>query len=278
MQTHWPSNFDPTPAAQMPFPPNGLGYGNGGIMLTNPRGDVIESPWWQQPGSNNQPGYGAQSGIANGIIGTIMSLLQQLTAMLGNMLGQQQLPGQLQPGSQHAVDATFSSTGDPHLAETGTTTGGAVDNHFDSMVSHNDLVDSNDIPGGYRVSTTVGAPNANGVTTNASATVTTNFGQDSVTMRKDGTFSITDHGQPVALAPGQSVTLSGGESVTENGDGSLVVAASNGRGGTISTTLRAAGGSEVDVTTQAHDINVGGDIARGVATPARRTAHEAVFT
>ena len=279
MQTNWPPTtiFDPTPQPRNWMPPN---YGFGGGVNVGAT-DTVGSPWWGQQQTNaeqNSGGFGAQGGV----ISTIMSLIQQLMGMLNSLLSGQQgpggvpgggrpFPGMQQPPAngpqQRVLDGTFSSTGDPHLAETGTTSAGTVDNHFDSMVSHRDLLHSDDIRGGYRVSTTVGTPNAAGVTTNSSASVTTNDGQDRVTMRKDGTFSITDHGQAVSIAPGQTVTLSGGESVTENNDGSLVVAASDRRGGTISTTLRAAGGSEVDVTTQAHNIDVGGDIANGIAKP-----------
>jgi hypothetical protein len=104
-------------------------------------------------------------------------------------------------------------------------------------------------------------PDANGVTWNDSATVHTNFNQDSVTMQRDGTFSVVEGNQSVALAKGQTVTLSGGETVTENADGSLVVAAANQRGGTMSTTLRAAANG-VDVTTHAHEVPVGGDVVQ----------------
>jgi hypothetical protein len=136
------------------------------------------------------------------------------------------------------------------------------------MTSHDDLLSSREITGGYRVSTAVTQPAANGVTWNESATVRTNFDQDSVTMRRDGTFSIIDGDQFVDLNKGESATLSGGETVTENADGSLVVAAANQRGGTMSTTLRATGNG-VDVTTHAHDLAVGGDVVQH----ARRAHH-----
>jgi hypothetical protein len=109
------------------------------------------------------------------------------------------------------------------------------------------------------VSTAVTQPAANGVTWNESATVRTNFDQDSVTMRRDGTFSIIDGDQFVALDKGETATLSGGETVTENADGSLVVAADGQHGGTMTTTLRATGNG-VDVTTHAHELAVGGDV------------------
>ncbi len=84
-------------------------------------------------------------------------------------------------------------------------------------------------------------------------------------MNADGSVAITDHGSPVAIAAGRSLTLSGGETVSENSDGSVVVSAAGGQGGTIATTLRAFGAS-VDTSTRAQNVSVGGDIANGIAT------------
>ncbi len=160
-------------------------------------------------------------------------------------------------------DADLSSVGDPHLALVGTRqgTGGDahVDEHFDSMTSHRDLFDSGDVAGGYRVSTAVSQPDANGVTTNRSATVHAGFGQDAITLRADGSFTVLDDGNPIALGKGQSAKLSGGETVRADNDGSLVVSAGTANGGSISTTLRAVAG-RVDVTAHAHGIDLGGDL------------------
>jgi hypothetical protein len=136
------------------------------------------------------------------------------------------------------------------------------------MVAHDDLLHSTDVAGGYRISTTVTQPNANGITWNASATVHTNFDQDRITMNADGSIAIADRGRTVSIAAGQTVTLSAGETVTKNADGSLVVSAGDGFGGTIATTMR-TNGSGVDVTTQATNIDVGGDITNGDAQPRR---------
>ncbi len=78
-------------------------------------------------------------------------------------------------------------------------------------------------------------------------------------MNRDGSFAITDDGEPVQLAAGSSRQLSGGETVTRNQDGSLSVSAANANGGTIATTLRATGGG-VDVSTHAQNLAVGGDV------------------
>jgi hypothetical protein len=251
----------------------GRSPGDGGIAgsAPTPASDGVSSSWWRSTavptGSTSSADPSATMwALLQSIVGLFGQLVGAFTNGLGAATG---TPPGTQPGTngpqQRFADVDISSTGDPHLAETGTrqTAGGnqAVDERYDSMTSHDDLVSSRAIAGGYRVSTAVTQPGANGVTWNDSATVHTNFDQDSVTMRRDGTFSIADGNQSVALAKGQSVTLSGGETVTENADGSLVVAAANQRGGTMSTTLRATGNG-VDVTTHAHELAVGGDVVQ----------------
>jgi hypothetical protein len=297
MQTQWPglgSGFDLS-ALETPFGVDGTAAGIGGGSLRAQPPDGVARPWWA---SRTPPGIGnggnplgdlfgasnASSGSIAGIITGLVSLLQQLVGSFLNQ-GQNQAPAQniAQPQNQNCTaggsgqrfdNLDVSSTGDPHLAAVGTREAGAgaVDAHWDSMTSQNDLVHSTQIDGGYRVSTTVTQPGANGVTTNQSATVQANFGQDAVTMNRDGSFAIYDNGAEVQLGKGESAVLSGGETVSENQDGSLVVGARSARGGTIATTLR-ANGAGVDVTTHAHDIAVGGDAvahAQGLARPNRQ--------
>jgi hypothetical protein len=260
----------------------GRSPGDGGIAgaLPTAASDGVSSSWWRSTAvPTGGTGSADPSATMWTLLQSIVGLLGQLVGAFTNGLGTATGTGQpgtqpgAQPGTQPGTsgpqqrfaDVDISSTGDPHLAETGTrqTPGGtqAVDQHYDSMTSHDDLVSSRSIAGGYRVSTAVTQPDANGVTWNDSATVHTNFGQDSVTMRRDGTFSIAQGNQSVALDKGQTVTLSDGETVTENADGSLVVAAANQQGGTMSTTLHATGNG-VDVTTHAHDLAVGGDVVQ----------------
>lgn len=183
--------------------------------------------------------------------------------------GQQQpwQPWQGSPGASVGQEQTFSnvgisSSGDPHLTEVGTREGPAgnqsVDAHWESMTSHPDLLHSDQIAGGYRVSTAVGAPGAGGATFNQSATVHTNFGRDSVTLNRDGSFSVDDDGKAVALTKGQQVTLSGGATVMLNDDGSLNVTARNAHGGSIETLMRSTG-QGVDVNASGHEIALGGD-------------------
>jgi hypothetical protein len=173
------------------------------------------------------------------------------------------------------TDGTLSSTGDPHLAVTGTrrNAGGStstVDSHFDSMTGHNDLFSTNTFGDGFNVATTVTQPNATGVTTNASATATMNGGADAVSMSLAGGLQVTSGGSAVSIAQGQTVTLSGGEQVTENANGSVTIAEQNGSGSTLDTTF-SNGGNGINVTAQAHDVRVAGDLVTGGSAPAAPT-------
>jgi hypothetical protein len=178
----------------------------------------------------------------------------------GNQTGVSAPPA---PQQQYFNNVTISSTGDPHIAETGTraTPGGgvAVDERYDCMSSQSDLADARSAAGGYRVATTVTQPGKDGITYNQSATVYANHDQDAITMNRDGSFSISSDGQTESLTRGQSLTLAGGETVTENHDGSLAVSARNSRGGSITTSMRSTG-SGVDVTVMGTNIGIGGDV------------------
>lgn len=284
--------FDPTPH---PFDEAADGRGpfasGGGFALAGARvpagsGDGIATPWFRPATPVDPPlpgggwggfggwGGGVQGGAVLGLISSLIGAVQQLVSSLfgGNVPGAGQGPGPGQgPGApqggsaqQFFRDADLSSTGDPHLVLSGTRCGPGgdahVDERFDSMTSHGDLIDCDDIAGGYRVSTAVSRPDAHGVTTNRSATVHAGFGRDAVTMRADGSFTVVDGGRPIALGKGRSATLSGGETVRANDDGSLTVSAATvGGRGSIATTLRAVDG-RVDVTAHAHGVELGGDI------------------
>lgn len=236
--------------------------------------DALVRPWWTcgtRAGNGGDPlggffsGSNGSNGSLGGVLTGLVGLLQQLVGALLNQ-PQNQTPSAQGPTAggpqQQFKDVDVSSVGDPHLGVVGTREGRAgdqpVDAHWDSMTAHDDLVHSNAIEGGYRVSTAVTQPGANGVTVNQSATVHTNFDQDAVTLNRDGSFAIYDDGRQLQLGKGESATLSGDERVTVNQDGSLTVSASDGKRGTIATTLR-ANGQGVDVTTHAHEIALGGD-------------------
>lgn len=263
--------FDPAPLAigaedAGAFRPQSLA----GYETPPATSDAISRPWFAPA-----PGDAASfaSGFAgNSIYALVRNLVNQLQQLAASMFGE----GRVETGpQQRVVDGTFSSTGDPHLAETATVQGPngnrTVDNHFDSMVAHDDLLHSTDVAGGYRVSTTVTNPNANGVTWNASATVHTNFDRDRIAMNGDGSIAITDQGRSVSISPGQTLTLSAGETVMENADRSLLVSAGDGFGGTIATTMR-TNGTGVDVSTHATNIDIGGDMTHDSARPRPRSA------
>ena len=86
-------------------------------------------------------------------------------------------------------------------------------------------------------------------------------------MNRDGSFSIDNAGQSVTLAKGQSTALSGGATVTANQNGSLTISASNAQGGSISTTMT-SNGQGVDLSSHAHEIELGGDaVTHGAQRP-----------
>lgn len=200
------------------------------------------------------------------------SLVQQLLAAFDRLLSTIGSLAGSAPSSADPVyeNARASSTGDPHLAFDATTANGQrADAKYDSMSSHDDLLHSRSIAGGYRVSTAVTAPQQNGVTYNQSATVTTDFGDTSVTLDKSGTATIVSNGRQLSIAAGQSIDLGNGETVTRNADGSLSVDDRTRRGGSIATTLR-SNGQGVDVNVQAHDVALGGDLASAAAPDLQR--------
>jgi hypothetical protein len=169
-------------------------------------------------------------------------------------------PGSGSPGQPQTFfsSATAHSTGDPHDGFDGTTGGGTnISDSWNDMNARPDLLRSDSFAGGYHVSTTSTAPQANGVTYNQSATVSTDGGRTNVTMNAGGSYSVTENGRSVALTQGQAVSLDGSETVTLNADGSLTVNDVNDRGGSISTTL-ASNGSGVDVNASASNVNLGG--------------------
>jgi hypothetical protein len=250
----------------------------------------------QQPLGPMGGGAGGLGGVMSGFFGLVGSLFSQIQQYLGQTFGnltnpaalQTQAAGQACPGGpsspqpqtcggqpwnagqplngapQSAAEtfynsANASSVGDPHNAFHGTTGAGAnVGGTWDSMRAHSDLLESNSFNGGYRVSTQTTQPNANGVTLNQSATVTTGSGNTTVTLNGNGQYAVTSYGQSVSLQTGQPVGLGNGESVTLNADNSLTVNDTNGYGGTISTRLSPNTSGGVDVTDHANDVNLGG--------------------
>jgi len=270
-QSSWPG-FPARTVDPIALPIDEMG---GGTRTTLPiagtgASDGVATPWYaQSPGAGLIPGTFGGFGLLGGLQ-SLLGLLQQSIASALQGFGtpsngsgsgtvtRQPWSGGADPRTV-LRDADLSSTGDPHLAETGTdANGNAISKHLDSMTAHGDLIDAQ-IAGGYRVSSQVTAPQANGVTYNKSVSVTTGDGGDRVTMDGSGAVSITENGTAISIAKGQSIALGHDEMVTENSDGSVVITAANGSGGSIATTLR-TNGNGVDVTAHAHNIAVGGDI------------------
>ncbi len=195
---------------------------------------------------------GMFAGGAWGIVQQLIAIIQQLVSMWGL--------GNASNSQSYFQNATASSTGDPHLAFNGTgVSGNTSQTHFDSMVDHANLLDSDSFNGGYQISTKTTQPDANGITYNQQATISTNYGRTQVTLDKTGNAYVTQNGQQYTLANGHSYDLGNGETATRNNDGSLVVTDANEAGASIATTL-SQNGSGVDVNTQAHNVDLGGDL------------------
>ncbi len=190
-----------------------------------------------------------QNPAQTAMFGPLASLMQQLMQMLQSMLGYQ--GGGCSPygGEQFFPNAQGASVGDPHLSFNG--------NHWNSMVSQPNLLNSDSIPGGFQISTQVTSPNAQGITHNQSASISLNNGQTTISMTNAGQASIQSFGQTIALAPGQSTQLGNGATVTCNQNGSLSVAVQNGCGGEITTSLSPRG-QGVDVSVSAQNVDLGG--------------------
>lgn len=238
----------------------------GGAMLRSPDSIRRMIPQSMSAGQNVLP-----IGIGNGIGGGMNTIIQQLLNIIQQLLSSFGLGGfgglgggnfwnQPQGAQTYFQNANGSSTGDPHLRFNGTSgTGANQSSHFDSMTGHSDLLDSDSFAGGYQIATSVTQPAANGITYNQQATITTNFGGTQVSLDKNGNATIDQNGQMITLANGQSYNAGNGETVTRNANGSLAVTDDNGMGGTITTTL-SENGQGVDVSVQANNVDLGGDL------------------
>jgi hypothetical protein len=259
-----PGAIGTQPAAIEPFT-SAIAGGNGS-PLGSVAGDRIRQLITPALSFGGPADGGVGGGMGNaltgggwGIIAQLLSIVQQLVSFLGFGAGAQ---GGLQTYFQNA---NGSSTGDPHLAFDGADiSGNNIQARFDSMTGHADLLDSDSFEGGYQVSTTTTQPGANGITYNQQATISTNYGQTQVSLDKNGNAFVLQNGEQFALTQGESYDLGNGETVTRNSDGSVVVSDANARGGSISTTL-SQNGSGVDVRTQAHGVDLGGDLVKQTA-------------
>ena len=212
----------------------------------------------------NADQYGAgystsASGGISSIIGQLVAIISQLLSSAGNTLGNWS-NGSGGGSEQYFSSASGGSNGDPHLSFNGST--------WNDMQSENDLLDSDSIPGGYRLSTQTTAPNTTGVTYNQQATVTTDRGNTSVTLDKNGNATYTQNGITNTIANGQTINLRNGETVTRNQNGALTITNTSPSGGQITTTM-SQNGHGVDVNVTAQNINLGGTLVNtNPSTPA----------
>jgi hypothetical protein len=226
--------------------------------LTLPPQDGATSAWsggWGNAGSGSDSGLAGFNAVMNGFV----NALQNVLSSLGQQFG---LTSSTSPSATRAQtfysNATANSTGDPHDAFDGKPASGSnVNQAWDSMDSHADLLNSDSFNGAYQVSTTVTSPNEKGVTMNAQAQVALDGGATDITMNEDGSYSVSSNGLNVALEQGQAESLGNGESVTLNADSSLTVSARNGSGGSLVTTLSTKDGG-VDVKNTAANVDLGG--------------------
>jgi hypothetical protein len=264
------------PGAGGGVPESGLGgsaTGNGLSAMMNGFASYVNSLFnqiasWYGGGGTSTSSYGGQNGPSGA---SAQGAACQTNA------------GQCAPSSRNQNEAFFanasaSSWGDPHDTFNGNAPGGqSVNQSWDNMSSHGDLLDSNSFAGGYRVATQVTQPNAQGVTMNQSASITTDSGNTTVSLNASGQYQISSYGNNVTLQPGQTAQLDSGEAVTLNGDGSLTVTDSNASGGQISTTLRANGNGGVDVKAQASDVNLGGYLVTRADGPYAQAPHRPIW-
>ncbi len=219
-----------------------------GSFATNGNDIVSRSlpPWF---GSGSQ-GQSPNAGDGSSLFGAIGQLLQQLGTLLQQLLGGGNCGG---GNEQYFQNANGASTGDPHLSFNSNT--------WNNMASQPDLLHSTSFPGGYNIATQVTDPNANGITYNRQATITTNFGATSVSLDNAGNASILRDGASVPIGVGQTVDLGNDEAVTRTANG-LQMNSNNDFGGRIATTLT-SNGTGVNVQTTASNVDLGGALVNG---------------
>jgi hypothetical protein len=273
-----PSRLDGGTAGAGTFPQGSPGNRAPGVSADAYR------PAWFGGGTDPLAAFGStfpggapnvSSGGMAGILAQLESRVQQYigrlsSALLGTSPAARGAAAAAQGAAATFAGVSLASVGDPHLSVTGTQqhadgTTANVDSHFDSMTAHQNLFSTNDFGDGFNVSTTVTQPSANGVTQNASATASMDFGRETVTMTNAGALSVIDHGQVVGLAAGQSVTLSGGQRVSEAANGAVTIAETS-FGENLSTTFTPTGGG-VDVTASGQNVTLAGDLITGGTTP-----------
>jgi hypothetical protein len=219
------------------------------------------NPWAQSDPDASQASPGWQGGAMSSIISQLLALISSLMSQsgFGTLFNSGGGSGTTtQPGEQYFTSASGGSTGDPHLSFNGST--------WNDMQSESDLLRSDSIPGGYRLSTQTTTPNASGVTYNQRATVTSGHGRTSVSLDKNGNASYTQDGATGTIADGQSIPLDDGETVSRSQNGDLTITNASPYGGVITTTMT-QNGQGVDVNVTASNVDLGGTLAAGSPAP-----------
>ena len=203
MQTQWPglgtnldlSSLDASSGDGRALWPADPAFGS---ALTTQPPDSVGRPWWTcgtgtanagNPLGEIFGGANASSASNGSLFGLVSGLVTMLQQLVGALMNQSTNPNQgppqgVLPGGpqqrfaerRRELDRRPAPRARSARAKPATAT--SVNEHWDSMTSHDDLVHSAQIDGGYRVSTAVTQPDANGVTWNQSATVHANFDQD----------------------------------------------------------------------------------------------------
>jgi len=242
MNVQWPISAEP-------FTLDALSDGDSDIGFGLPYGssagglDVISRMQNSEQASQMMPFW--PGSIAN----MLARMFQQAGSAFGNIFGGSPSYG----NEQYYATASGGSNGDPHISFNGAT--------WNDMQSEPDLLHSDSIPGGYQLSTQTTTPNANGVTYNQSATVTTHGGRTQISLSSNGNATITQDGVSRNLVAGQTMQL-GNETVTANQNGSLQITSRGEGGGEITTTMT-QNGQGVDVNVCANNVDLGGAMTGG---------------
>ena len=222
------------------------------------------APGFQNDGSQMPDGaqsFGAQAlgenSLPPGLFAAIASAISQY--FHGSQQQQPQWFAQ-QPTSNIKAfqNVNVSSTGDPHDAISGTTqNGNAVNEHWDNMQSHNDLLSAPSLAGGFQLSSQVASPNGQGATMNQTVTATADHGRTAISFSADGQATVTQGNTINTMIPHEVLQLGNGLSVTDQGS-SLVLQAQNMSGSALKTTLSQNGNGGVDVSAQGQNVALGG--------------------
>ncbi|MBD5654545.1 MAG: hypothetical protein IAI50_05115 [Candidatus Eremiobacteraeota bacterium] len=157
--------FAPAGGLGAPAPANAQGSAPG--FPPSVRTDNIEAMPYQasaqdsygpEPGDGYDQNTGGFGGVYNQLLGSISNLFSNLGSMFGyasnsgtSATGQAPTRSGGQ-GQKFFTTASASSVGDPHESFNGTTAAGtSIDQKWNSMISHPNLLDSNSFDGGYRV-------------------------------------------------------------------------------------------------------------------------------